>query len=175
MVTYRLVCQAFWVDVRLREINGRWIASADTPDGQSLGLGDVALEAITQALAPFDGIVDELLSSIPPNRGLVGSRRYPGLPNRRAGGAVGDVAGLRGALRHARSQPGESWASCAGHARWIRTSAAPKNGARGRVGRIKSGSRAAGADPRCAAGAHGEAQGSRRVSHVRPRAVRLGP
>jgi hypothetical protein len=40
-------------------------SAADTPDGPSLGLGDVALEAIAQALAPFDGIVDELLSSIP--------------------------------------------------------------------------------------------------------------
>lgn len=44
--------------MRLREINGRWIASADTPDGPSLGLSDVALEAITQALTPFDGVVD---------------------------------------------------------------------------------------------------------------------
>ena len=61
----RLTSSVFWIDVRLREINGRWIASADTPEGPSLGLGDVALDAIAQALAPFDGIVDELLSSIP--------------------------------------------------------------------------------------------------------------
>jgi hypothetical protein len=65
MIQMRLTSSVFWVDVRLREINGRWIASADTPGGPSLGLGDAALEAVTQALAPFDGIVDELLSSIP--------------------------------------------------------------------------------------------------------------
>jgi hypothetical protein len=65
MIVMRLTCAPFWVDVRLREINGRWIASADTPDGPSLGLGDVALEAIERALEPFDGIVDELLASVP--------------------------------------------------------------------------------------------------------------
>ena len=32
MTALRLTCSVFWVDVRLREINGRWIASADTPD-----------------------------------------------------------------------------------------------------------------------------------------------
>jgi hypothetical protein len=26
MILLRLTCSAFWVDVRLREINGRWIA-----------------------------------------------------------------------------------------------------------------------------------------------------
>ena len=54
MIVLRLSCSAFWVDVRLREINGRWIASADTPDGPSLGLGELALEAIEQALGPFE-------------------------------------------------------------------------------------------------------------------------
>ena len=65
MITLRLTCSAFWVDVRLREINGRWIASADTPAGPSLGLGLEAREAIEQALLPFEGIVDELLASLP--------------------------------------------------------------------------------------------------------------
>jgi hypothetical protein len=65
MDTLRLTCSTFWVDVRLREINGRWIASADTPDGPSLGLGERAIDAITQALEPFEGIVDELLASVP--------------------------------------------------------------------------------------------------------------
>lgn len=37
MVRLRLVCSPFWVDVRLRETNGRWIASADTSDGPSSG------------------------------------------------------------------------------------------------------------------------------------------
>lgn len=44
--SYRLQCQAFWVDVRLREINGRWIASADTVDGPTLGCGTDAFAAL---------------------------------------------------------------------------------------------------------------------------------
>lgn len=65
MTTLRLNCSAFWVDVRLREINGRWIASADTPDGPSLGLGVRASDAVEGALEPFEGIADELLASLP--------------------------------------------------------------------------------------------------------------
>ena len=65
MIVLRLTCSAFWVDVRLREINGRWIASADTPDGPSLGLGERAIDAIAAALTPFEGIADELLASAP--------------------------------------------------------------------------------------------------------------
>lgn len=64
MVTLRLSCATFWVDVRLREMNGRWIASADTPNGPSLGLGLGAIEAIEAALEPFEGIVDELIASM---------------------------------------------------------------------------------------------------------------
>lgn len=60
----RLTCSALWVDVRLREINGRWIASADTPEGPSLGLGKGAIEAVEHALEPFGGSVDELLASL---------------------------------------------------------------------------------------------------------------
>ena len=65
MIILRLSCSSFWVDVRLREINGRWIASADTPDGPTLGLGKGAVEAIEHALERFEGIVDELLESLP--------------------------------------------------------------------------------------------------------------
>ena len=68
MMVLRLTCSASWVGVRLREINGRWIASADTPDGPSLGLGDRAIDAIAQALEPFERIVDELLASVPRGR-----------------------------------------------------------------------------------------------------------
>jgi hypothetical protein len=50
MIVLRLTCATFWVDVRLREMNGRWLASADTPDGPSLGLGLGAMEAIEAAL-----------------------------------------------------------------------------------------------------------------------------
>jgi hypothetical protein len=38
---------------------------ADTPDGPSLGLGLEPREAIERALKPFEGIVDELLASVP--------------------------------------------------------------------------------------------------------------
>ena len=65
VIVLRLVCSTFWVDVRLREINGRWIASADTVAGPSLGLGKGAVEAIEHALQPFEGIVDELIASLP--------------------------------------------------------------------------------------------------------------
>ena len=65
VIVLRLVCATFWVDVRLREINGRWIASADTLAGPSLGLGKGAVEAIESALQPFEGIVDELIASLP--------------------------------------------------------------------------------------------------------------
>jgi hypothetical protein len=64
MNTLRLTCSTFWVDVRLREMNGRWIASADTVNGPSMGLGLGAIEAIEAALEPFDGIVEELMSSL---------------------------------------------------------------------------------------------------------------
>jgi hypothetical protein len=65
MIWLRLNCSTFWVDVRLREINGRWIASADTPGGPTLGLGKGAIEAVEHALEPFGAIVDELLASLP--------------------------------------------------------------------------------------------------------------
>jgi hypothetical protein len=66
VITLRLSCIAFWVDVRLREMNGRWIASADTSDGPSLGLGLTAIEAVEAALEPFQGLVAELLATAPP-------------------------------------------------------------------------------------------------------------
>jgi hypothetical protein len=46
VITLRLTCAVFWVDVRLQEINGRWIASAGTPHGPSLGLGDKPVPAM---------------------------------------------------------------------------------------------------------------------------------
>jgi hypothetical protein len=65
MVTLRLTCEAFYVDVRVRELKGRFLASADSPRGPTLGTGNDAIEAITNALAPFDGVIDELLDSLP--------------------------------------------------------------------------------------------------------------
>lgn len=65
MVTVRLTCRTCYVDVRVRELHGRFIASADTPDGPTMGIGWGAVDAITNALAPFDGVIDELLASLP--------------------------------------------------------------------------------------------------------------
>jgi len=62
---FRLVCSDFWVDVRLLEVNGRWIGSADTVDGPSLGCGTTSFDALWQALEPFDGVIGELLASLP--------------------------------------------------------------------------------------------------------------
>ena len=67
--TYRLHCEAYWVDVRLLEVNGRWIASADTVDGPTLGCGTVAFAALWQALAPFESVVGDLLASLPADAG----------------------------------------------------------------------------------------------------------
>lgn len=60
----RLHCTLFYVDVRLREFNGRWVASADTPDGPTLGWGMSAVDALWMALEPFDGVIEELLASL---------------------------------------------------------------------------------------------------------------
>lgn len=65
MRTLRLTCRFFWVDTRLARINGRWIASSDAPSGPTLGLGTTALEALSEALEPFDGVRDELLETAP--------------------------------------------------------------------------------------------------------------
>jgi hypothetical protein len=55
----RLVARDLSVDVRWFRHNGRWIASADTPGGPSLGMGWTAREALTAALQPLDGVVIE--------------------------------------------------------------------------------------------------------------------
>jgi hypothetical protein len=51
----RLTCSLFSVDVRLREVDGRWLASADTPDGPSPGWGMSPVGALWMALEPFAG------------------------------------------------------------------------------------------------------------------------
>ena len=63
--TIRLVCPEFWADVRVAHIRGRWIASADTPEGPSLGLGRYPIEALAGALEPFDGYLEDLLATVP--------------------------------------------------------------------------------------------------------------
>ena len=61
----RLYSSLFLVDVRLLQVDGRWLASADTTDGPSLGLGRLPEDALMQALEPFAGIVDELMETVP--------------------------------------------------------------------------------------------------------------
>jgi hypothetical protein len=46
----RLYCPEFWVDMRVTEFDGAWLASADTPDGPTLGLAVGAVEAIGRRL-----------------------------------------------------------------------------------------------------------------------------
>lgn len=41
----------FWVDVRLRNFEGRWLAVADIADEHEMGLGASAREALTAALS----------------------------------------------------------------------------------------------------------------------------
>ncbi len=63
--TMRLVCSGFWADVRLTQLHGRWVASADTPAGPSMGLGWFPIDALEAALEPFDGFVEELMTTVP--------------------------------------------------------------------------------------------------------------
>ena len=60
-----LNCSGFWVDVRLMHVDGKWLASADTPDGPSMGIGRLPEDALARALRPFGEVVDELLDSVP--------------------------------------------------------------------------------------------------------------
>ena len=61
----RLVCSEFSADVRLTQLHGRWLASADTPHGPSLGLAWFPIDALQAALEPFDGFVEDLLTAVP--------------------------------------------------------------------------------------------------------------
>ncbi len=60
---FRLTCSQFWVDVRLRQVNGRWLASADTPDGPTLGMADDPRMALWLALQVFADVREGLLAS----------------------------------------------------------------------------------------------------------------
>lgn len=53
----RLTCSEFYVDARLSQLDGRWLASTDTPEGPSLGWGKTDSEALWAALEPFEGVV----------------------------------------------------------------------------------------------------------------------
>jgi hypothetical protein len=64
--TLRLTCSEFYVDARLTAVEGRWLASADTPDAPSIRTGDTPVDALWQALQPFEGAIDELIACLPP-------------------------------------------------------------------------------------------------------------
>ena len=66
VVKMRLQCPEFSVDMRVADFGGAWLASADTPNGPTLGRGRSALSAAIHALAPFDGYVEDLIRSAPP-------------------------------------------------------------------------------------------------------------
>ena len=53
------------VEVRWVHINQRWLASADTPRGPSLGCGLTPLAALWRALAAYPERIDALLISLP--------------------------------------------------------------------------------------------------------------
>jgi hypothetical protein len=66
---YRLRCSAFWIDVRVLEVDGRWISSADSVTGPTLGMGTSEFAALWQALEPYEGLIGELLASLPSDTG----------------------------------------------------------------------------------------------------------
>lgn len=60
----RLRCADFHVDLRVRRFHDRFLASADTPDGPTLGTGMSRAEAIHAALEPYAEVRGELLASL---------------------------------------------------------------------------------------------------------------
>ncbi len=63
--TFRLHCSTFSVDARCVQLRWRWLASVDTPAGPNLGWGRTRFAALWMALQPFDGLIGELLASVP--------------------------------------------------------------------------------------------------------------
>ena len=64
--TLRLSCTTLHVETRYVQLRrGRWIASADTPDGPTLGYGPTGFAAMWMALQPFENVIEELLASVP--------------------------------------------------------------------------------------------------------------
>jgi hypothetical protein len=64
MQCFRLRSPGTWVDVCLYSANGRWIATADTGSGRTLGTGETSLEALWGALHPFPDEIGDLLASL---------------------------------------------------------------------------------------------------------------
>ena len=43
----------FWIDVRVRQLNGRWLAVADLAGEPDVGVGDTPSQALWDALSSF--------------------------------------------------------------------------------------------------------------------------
>jgi len=61
----RLESATVHVDVRLLRINRRWLASADGPEGPTLGCSSDGLAALYLAVDAFQPAIDPLLDSLP--------------------------------------------------------------------------------------------------------------
>lgn len=57
-----LTCSQFCVDLRLRQVAGVWLASADGPNGPTLGWGTEPMFAAIGAVQPFGEMAGELLA-----------------------------------------------------------------------------------------------------------------
>lgn len=60
-----------WIDVRLREFDGRWLAVAELADTPEVGTGETPEEALRGALSPFGPrLCDELVASAEAGQGV---------------------------------------------------------------------------------------------------------
>jgi len=50
----------------LTAVEGRWVTSADAPEGQAFGTGETPVDALMEAPQPLEGAIDELLACLPP-------------------------------------------------------------------------------------------------------------
>lgn len=60
-----LVGDGLRVHMRYVGLNGRWLASADTPCGPTLASGLTPLAALWRALSPYEEIIDQLMAHLP--------------------------------------------------------------------------------------------------------------
>lgn len=71
----RLCCSSYCVDVRLRRLNRRWLASTRSPRGLTLGWGRTPFAALWMALEPFEDMVGDLLATVPQDLAVSSSVR----------------------------------------------------------------------------------------------------
>lgn len=68
----------FWIDVRVRQLNGRWLVVADLAGEPDMGIGNTPSEALWAALSSFRTVCG-LISSPTPNANCQGCRGSPTL------------------------------------------------------------------------------------------------